>query len=235
MADPKVPARKDSLLPSLLTDVMSSEHLPAGNAWFGPQAGVVARKTKVVNNSIEYNLARGRQSDSLASAIDARIRLARKYAEVLDLPNLLAEDQREREHGRALAEHRRVLASVDAVHSLHVALAQHELELAKIREHGVRAQRNLEAAQRMKDVEVDRWYAEAEARKNNAYAERQDAADLLRGGSGAQSPQAAADAAAKQRDLDLATVEHAIELERERGNAAGVMVLTTLRARLRAA
>lgn len=161
MADPKVPARRGSSLPSILSEVMSSEHLPAGNAWFGPQAGVIARKQGVVDNSTSYNLARARQTDSLGSLIDSRMRLARKYSEVVDLPNVLHEDQRQREHARALSEHRRVLENVNAVHELHRAVAQHDLEIARIREQGVRAHRNLEAAQRVKDAEIDSWYAQA--------------------------------------------------------------------------
>ena len=236
MADPKVPARQTASLPSIISEVMSSEHLPAGNAWFGPQAGVLARRQGVVDNSISYNLARARQADSMGSLIDSRIRLARKYAEVLDLPHLIAEDQRQREHARGLAENRRVLENVNAVHDLHLAVARHDLEIAKIRELGVRAQRNLEAAQRVKDVEIDSWYAAAAARRNESEAVRQDSdTDLRRGTQSSANPDALKAAAEQQLATILDALEHQIELERGRGNAQAVMTLTNLRARLKAA
>ncbi len=235
MADPKVPARPDSALPALLSEAMRSEHLPTGNHAFGFQHNVIARNQRVVDASTSYNLARARQSDSLISVIDSRMRLARKYAEVIDLPNLIADDQRQREHSRAISEHRRVLENVNAVHELHLAIAQHDLEIAQIRERGVRAHRNLEAAQRVKDAEIDSWYAQAAARRNESEATRQDTdADLHRSQSATTSDALKA-VATEQVAQALAAVEHQIELERDRGNAAGVLALSNLRARLRAA
>ncbi|MGE3702250.1 MAG: hypothetical protein AB7G08_26265 [Hyphomicrobiaceae bacterium] len=176
--------------------------------------------------------AREQQHDQYGRLIEAKMRLMRKAAEVRDLPNLIAEEQRQREHARSLAETRRAVETVAAVHELHLAIARHEVEIAKTREQGVRAQRNLEAAQRVKDAEIDSWYQAAAARANNATAEYQDTLADLQRGQTAPDPGATASAAANQRAADLAVLDHEIELERQRGNQAAVFALTNLRARL---
>jgi len=214
---------------------MSSDMTPAGNHQLGFQRGVLTRNTAVVEASTAYNLARARQADSAVSVLDSRIRLARKYAEVLDVHNLINEDQREREHGRVLSEHRRVLQNVNAVHALQIAMAQHDAELAQLRERGVRAHRNWEAADRLKDAEIDSWYAQAAARRNESEATRQDTHSDLHRTQATASPDALKAAAEQQLAATLDALEHQIELERGRGNAQAVMTLTNLRARLKAA
>jgi hypothetical protein len=234
--DSKVPARHSSTLPSVVRDMTTGDHLPSGREfWFGTQAGVLERRKRVVDNSTALMLSQQQQANAYTGLIDARMRTARKFGELADLPNLLADDQREREHARALSEHRRVLENVNAVHALHVAIAQHDVEIARIREQGVRADRNLEAARRVKDAEIDAWYQQAAARRNESEATRQDTdADLHRTQSTA-NPDAVKAAMEEQLAQALAAVEHQIELERERGNLAGVMALSNVRARLRAA
>jgi hypothetical protein len=236
MADSKVPSPYADPLPSVFGDLGRPGELATGNAWFGREHSVLARRQRAVDASTSHLKAREAQHDQYGRLIDAKMRIMRKIAEVADLPNLIAEEQRQREHARILAEHRRVLDGVNATHDLELALARQNVELTRVREQGVRAQRNLQAAERVSDVEVARWYAEAQARANNAEAERQDTAvDLARGSQVASAPTVAQGAAAKQRAQDLQTVEHQIELERERGNQAAVLALMNLRARLKAA
>jgi hypothetical protein len=236
MADPKVPARRAPVLPSVIQDVTTSDLLPKGNHWLGFEADVLERNTRVVDNSTGYLLARAKQSDAYIGLLRARMRIAHAYAEVLDLPNAIADAQREREHARAHAEHRRTLDTVNAVHELALQIAKNEAELAKAREQAVRNQRNREAAERVKDAEIDQWYSEATARRNEAEAVRQDsAADLQRGTQAAPSPDALKAARAEELAAAIATITNEIELARARGNAAGVLTLQNLLARLRAA
>jgi hypothetical protein len=237
MADErKLPARHSPTLPSVVRDVTASDHLPSGSHFsFGTQAWILERRKRLVDRSTELMLSQASQSAAYAGLLDARIRVAEKFGEVADLSSVLAEQQREREHRRTLSENRRVVESLKAAHDVRLAIAQQDLELARTQEHIVRAQRNLDAARRVKDIEVDSWYAQAAARRNEAEATRQDSdADLLRTQSTA-SPDAIKTAIADQLAATLAAVEHQIELERERGNAAGVMALSNVRARLKAA
>ena len=157
-------------------------------------------------------------------------------ADIADIENAIIEIQRASDHQRYKNESARNAEKTQMAYDHRAAVEKKEAELARAREAHIRAQRNCDAAERVAPAQVDQWYAEAEARRHNAFAERQDAAaDLARGSPVQANPAAAADAAARQRADDLATIEHQIELERERGNAAAVMALTTLRARLRAA
>ena len=207
--------------------------LPAGNHWFGFERNVLAKNTKVVDASTGYLEARRRQSAAYTALLEERMRIAQKLAELMDLPNRILDEQRAREHARHVAEQKRTLERLQAEYDRRLALARNEAELAKLDEIGVRANRNLEAARRVSPAEIDRWYAEAEARKNNAVAEREDTIiDLQRG----QADSSAASAAgAAQRGADLAVLDHQIELERQRGNEGAVLALLNLRARLRGA
>jgi hypothetical protein len=231
MAESKVPARRPGSLPSTFSQIGTPADLPAGNHWLGFQSGVLARNTAVVERSADYLDARRRQSDSYSALIDARMRIARKLAELADLPNVIAEDQRQREHARLIAEDARLAQRVQAVRTGELGKVRHDTELARLQEERVRAERNLEAAQRVKEAEIDRWYAEAQARKNNALVEREDtAADLNRTTSNA-GPEAKA--AADPLAHTLALLDHQIEIERQRGNTEAAAALINLRARLK--
>lgn len=235
MSDRRVPARRNSTLPSLITDEMRNDQLPAGNHRFGLQRNVISRNTAVVEYDTAYKLARVRQADAQVANIDARIRLARKYAEVVDLHNLLAEEQRQREHARDLAETHRVGDKLKASHDLRMALLQHELDSAKVREQIVRADRNLEAARRVADVQIDSWYQQAAAARNESEAVRQDTDADLRGTQPTIAPDALKAAAADELGRALATIDNEIELARQRGNAGAVLALQNIKARLRSA
>jgi hypothetical protein len=233
MADQKLPARRSSDL-SVLGDLGRPGDLPAGNAWFGFERGVLTRRTGTVDASTGHLLARVRQSDAYSGLIDARMRNARKIAELADLHNLIAEEQQQREHGRWLADRRRDLERVQAIYDHKISTARNDAELDRIKETAVRAARNHEAAQRVKDIEIDKWYSQAQARAFNAAAERQDAAvDLAR--PPPPDPSAAGAVARQQREQDIATVEHEIELARQRGNSEAAAALANLLARLKGA
>jgi hypothetical protein len=233
MADAKLPARRPAPLPSLFSDIGSAAHLPHGNHTLGFQSGVLTRNANVVQRSADYLDARRRQSDAYTALVDARMRIARKLAELTDLPNVIAEDQREREHARLMAEEARFAARMEAMRRAEAATVRHASEITRLHEARVRSERNLEAAQRVKEAEIDRWYAEAQARKNNALAEREDtAADLGR----AASPPPAATTAAQDSLADiLAQLDHQIEIERQRGNTEAAAALLNMRARLQGA
>ena len=234
MDDPKLPVRHSSSVPSLFSDVISpTDNMPAGKAWFGFEADVIGRNTHTVDNSTAYLVSRRGQSDAFSALLDARMRLGRRYAELADLPSVIAEEQREREHVRGLAENRRVLERLVSGHDIMLAMARNETDLAKQHEKTVRAQRNHEAAIRVKDVEIDQWYAEARARTNNSRADEQDTfADLNRT---APSSADSDDAVATHRNDTLALLYHQIELEKQRGNAAAVLALNNAIARIKAA
>jgi hypothetical protein len=231
----KLPARHATELPSVLGDIDIARSLTKGNHSFGFEVNVLAKNTKVVDGSTSYNHARARQSDSLLSLLDAKIRLARKLVELRDLPNLLAEDQREREHARVLAEQRRTLELVKVVHEMHLTLARHETELPKQREQGVRAERNLEAARRVADTLVDTWYQQAAAQRNEAEAVKQDTDHDLKRTQPAVSPDAIKGAVEQELAKTVAIIEHEIELAKQRSNPAAVLALQNFLARLKAA
>lgn len=232
MADAKLPTRRPSL-PAILREIGMPGDRPVGKHWLGFQRSVIARNTRVVAADVDYLDARRRQADAYLALIEARLRVAQKIAELIDLPNRLHDDQRQREHARHLAEQKRALERLQADYDRRIATARNEAELARVQETGVRASRNFEAARRVKESEIDRWYAEAEARRNNAEADRQDtAADLVR--DHPQTPDAATGRGV-QRAADLAVLDHQIELERQRGNEAAVLALMNLRARLQGA
>ena len=228
----KLPARRPDLLPSVLREIGTPAERPTGNHWFGFQRNVIARNTRVVDADIAYLEARRRQGDAYVALIDARFRIAQKIAELIDLPNRINDEQRAREHARHLAERKRELERLQAAYERAFAIARNDVELARLHEGGVGASRNLEAAQRVKDVEIDSWYSQAQARRNNSQAERDDTlADLQRMTAGP----AEAHSLGRQRSSDLAVLDHQIELERQRGNEAAVLALLNLRARLQAA
>lgn len=234
MDDPKLPVKRPSPVSALFSDVASpTDNMPAGKAWFGFEADVIARNTHTVDNSTANLCSRRGQSDAFSALLDARMRLGRKYAELADLPNLIAEEQREREHVRGLAENRRVLERLVSGHDIMLAMARNETDLAKQHEKAVRAQRNHEAAIRVKDVEIDEWYAQARARTNNSRADEQDTfADLNRT---APTSADSDDAVAAHRNETLALLIHQVELEKQRGNAAAVLALNNAIARIKAA
>ena len=234
MTNPKVPAKRTTSMPSVFSDVTSpTDNLPAGNHWFGFQGDVIASNTNVVNVSTGYLGARRAQSDALASLIDARMRVARKYAELADLPNVIGDEQREREHVRGLAENRRVLERIVSAHAIMLAMSTHETNLSKQREQAVRAQRNHDAAVLVSPEEINHWRAEARARANNALADEQDtAADLRRATPSHADP---AENAAFHLADTLALLDNEIELAKQRGNAAAVLVLQNARPRLKSA
>lgn len=236
MSDFKPPAKRPAAVPSIFDQIGSPANLPAGNHWLGFQSGVLTRNTHVVDKSSGYLDARRRQSDSYTALIDARMRIARKLAELADLHNVLADDQRVREHLRWQAEEARAAAHRQADYDRRFAGARNEAELARLQEIVVRAQRNFEAAQRVKEAEIDRWYAEAQSRSNNAKAEFEDtAADLARHAQGDATSSVPKDAAAQQKAQDLAVLDHQIDLERGRANEGAVLALLNLKAMLKAA
>lgn len=176
--------------------------------------------------------ARGDQCDALTALVDKRIALGAKIA---DLHNVLAELQRVHDHERWHAERKRQHERMQADYDDQLAIARNEAELDRAREAAVRAQRNREAAERVKQSEIDAWYHAAEARRHNAVAESQDtAADLARVPSAPEAGSAFQQAADSQRAHDLAVLDNQIELERQRGNEAALMALFNLRARLAA-
>lgn len=232
MADPKVPARIVPQLPSLLSDVMSSDHLPAGNHWFGLERDVIANNQRVVDNSAAYNTSRARQTDSYIELLRARMRAAHVCSEIADLPNALGNAQREREHSRSLAEDRRVLERLAAVHELKMALARHDTELAQQREKAVRADRNRITAETVKDEQIQQWYHEQQARANEARATYQDTAHDLNRAPASDQPRTA-----DAQDLEqlLATLDDQLAKEKARNNSQAVMALQNLRARIKSA
>lgn len=235
MADFKPPAKRQPAPPAVIRNVGSAADLPTGNHWLGFEANVLARNTRVVGRSADYLDARRRQSDSYTELIDARMRIARKLAELADLHNVIAEDQSAREYSRWQAQQARQAGHAQAAHDAEVASVRSQVELTRLQEINVRAQRNLEAAQRVKEAEIDRWYAEAQSATNNARAEFQDTvADLKAAASQGNEP-ATPGAASRQREHDLSVLDHQIEIEKQRGNEQAVLVLQNLRARLRAA
>lgn len=222
--------RRPEQVGALVKEIGTPASRPAGNHWFGLQRNVLARNTLVVDNDTRYLESRRRQADAYGALIDSRIRIAQKIAELVDLPQRLNEEQATREHLRYVAEQKRAFERLQSAYDRRIAVARNEAELARIRETGVRASRNFEAARRVKESEIDRWYAEAVARRNNAEAERQDTAADLQRATGDGRADAVGTA---ERDADLAILDHQIELERQRGNEIAVLTLLNLRARLR--
>jgi len=235
MSKKEIVRRPDTDLPatSRPSALGSLPDLPSSSgAWFGTRTSIMRKDADFIREHQRYLDARVKQIKSAHELVDERISIAAKIA---DMDNILIEIQRSREHERWQNEQKRNSERIQAAYDNQISVARKEGQLAQAREALTRAQRNCEAAERVAPAQVDQWYAEAEARKNNALAERQDtAADLARGRS-SRDGGAPADAAAAQRALDLETVEHQIELERERGNQSAVLALMNLRARLRAA
>src|SRR5262249_47403498 len=153
---------------------------------------------------------RREQAEAASALIDSEAELATRLA---DLENELTELQDKRDHSRWQANQQREFAHMNAAYDLEIAVMHKETVLAQAREQLVRAKRNCEAAQRVKDVEVDRWYLEAQARTNNARAEHADTvADLHRSPAPTKAP---ADADRSREEL-LAKIDHEIELAKTR-------------------
>jgi hypothetical protein len=199
-------------------------------AWLGSRTYVIKKDADFVEAHTRLLIARGKQCDALNELVEKRIALGAKIA---DLHNVLAEQQRVRDHERWHAERKRQHDRMQADYDDLLAVTRNETELDRAREVGIRAQRNREAAQRVKQSEIDAWYHAAQARRNNARAEDQDtAADLARTPSEPPSESATKQAAEAQRAHDLATLDNEIELQRQRGNDAAMLALLNLRARL---
>ena len=196
--------------------------------------------TDIVRRDTDYVVERGHYVDARINEVRKTTTLVQERinaaALIADIENRLIEIQRATDHERYRNESSRNAEKVRMAYDNRIAVEKKEAELIRAREGHIRAQRNCDAAERLAPAQVDEWYAQQEARKSAAFADRQDAlADLARGSNSGVNPAAAADAAARQREHDLAAIEHEIELQRERGNAPAVLALSNLRARLRAA
>jgi hypothetical protein len=199
-------------------------------AWLGSRTYVTNKDADHAEAHTRLLKARGEQCDALNALVEKRIALGVKIA---DLRNILEEHQRVRDHDRWDAARKRQRERMQADYDDQLAVARNEAELARVRESAIRAQRNSEAAERVKQSEIDAWYHAAQARKNSALAEREDtAADLRRSPEQPVSESAAKQAADNQRTLDLATLDNEIDNQRQRGNEAAVLALVNLRARL---
>jgi hypothetical protein len=205
--------------------------LPSSSgAWFGSRTYITKKDAEFVEAHARLLKARADQCEALGTLLDKRTELAAKIA---DLHNVLAEHQRVRDHERWQAERKRQQQRRQADYDDLTAVARNEAELDRAREAAVRAQRNREAAERVKQSEIDAWYHAAEARRHNALAERQDtAADLDRAAPPPVPESVSRQAADQQQARDVAVLDSQIELERERGNQAALMALLNLRARL---
>jgi hypothetical protein len=232
--DGKPPARHSPTLPSVLRDVTVSDHLQSGSDFsFGPRGWILERRKRVVDRSRDLMLSQASQSSAYEGLLDARIRVAKKFSEVADLANLLAEEQREREHRRTVSENRRVVEDLEAAHNIRLTIAQQDLEIARMHEQVVRAQRNLEASRRVADVQVDAWYAQASAQRNEAEAVKQDTAVDLQRTHSVTSPDVVKSAMAEELAKAIATIDNEIELATGRGNTTAVLALQNVRARLK--
>jgi hypothetical protein len=201
-------------------------------AWFGSRTYVAKKDAEFVEAHTRLLKARADQCEALDTLVEKRIAFGAKIA---DLHNVLAELQRLRDHERWQAERKRQHERMQSDYDDQIALARNEAELDRAREAAVRAQRNREAAERVKQSEIDAWYHAAEARRHNAVAESQDtAADLGRSPVEPMPESAVKQGADTQRALDLAVLDNQIEMERQRGNEAALMALLNLRARLAA-
>jgi hypothetical protein len=205
--------------------------LPSSSgAWFGSRTHVAKKDADFVEAHTRLLKARGEQCDALDTLVKKRIALGVK---ITDLHNILAEHQRVRDHERWQAARKRQHERMQADYDDQLTIARNETELDRAREAAVRAQRNREAAERVKQSEIDAWYHAAEARRHNAVAESQDtAADLARVPTAPAAESAIQQAADTQRAHDLAVLDNQIELERQRGNEGAVLALLNLKARL---
>jgi hypothetical protein len=207
--------------------------LPSSSgAWFGSRTYLTKKDADFIEAHTRLLKARAGQCDALSTLIDKRIELAAKIA---DLHNVLEEQQRVRDHERWQADRKREHERMQADYDRLLEVARNKTELDRAREAGIRAQRNREAAERVKQSEIDAWYHAAEARRHNALAESQDTADDLRRSPDQPVPESAIKQATDtQRAHDLAVLDNQIEIERQRGNEAALMALINLRARFAA-
>lgn len=233
MSDKKLPVTRPGTAVSRATLGDLPTTLPrTSGAWFGSKTYVITKDADYVEAHARWLKARGDQCDALTALVDKRIALGAKLA---DLHNVLAELQRIRDHDRWQAERKLQHERMQADYDDQIAVTRNEAELDRAREAAIRAQRNREAALRVKDSEVSAWYHAAEARRHNAVAESQDTAADLRRSPVEPAPESATKQAADtQRALDLAVLDNQIEIERQRGNEAALIALINLRARLAA-
>jgi hypothetical protein len=233
MSDKKLPIVRPTaaLARATLGDLPTTLPSTSG-AWFGSRTYVARKDAEFVEAHTRLLNARGEQCDALTALVEKRIALGAKIA---DLHNVLVELQRLRDHERWQAERKRQHERMQGDYDDQIAVARNEAELDRAHEAAVRAQRNREAAERVKQSEIDAWYHAAEARRHNAVAESQDtAADLARTSAQPSSDAAIHQAADAQRAHALAVLDNQIELERQRGNEAALLALLNLRARLAA-
>lgn len=220
--------RSGSSVPARATASALMPTLSAEPHWFGPARSVAERNARFLEQDTRRIEAHTARTRAVASLLDARIDVAAKIA---DLENVLVEIQRQKDHERWRAEQRRDSEHLQVAYNVQISQATKEAELAKARERLIRAQRNCEAAARVKESEIDQWYHAAEARRNEAQAEFQDtAADLTR----AASPEVVNKGGAAEIAQLFATLDHQIELEKARGNTEAVLALANARARLKA-
>lgn len=228
MAESKLPVRRSDVRSSVLGDIGGPGDLTVSTDWFGFERNALDRKRQVVDNDTALLDSRLRQNDAYIALIDGRMRIASKIAELEDLPNVITDEQQQREHVRFQNEQQRTLERTQSLYDYKCALARNDAELERVKEKALRAARNHEAAQRVKDIEIDKWYSEARSRANNATAEYQDTlTDLAR-----PKPAANADGTANHLASALALIDHQIELERQRANQAAVLALLNMRALL---
>ena len=228
---PLVPTR--STLPAerkisaaLVPDV--SQALPSGPHWFGFATDVAIKNTAFVEAHTGHLRARTAQAHQMSALVDARTSLA---ARIGDLRATIEETQRALEHQRFVNEHNRSKDATNAAYELQIIAAKNEADLHRSREQVIKADRNREAALRVRDSLIDQWHAEQESRLNNAQAEFADTREDL-----ARSSTPAATAPV-QTDIDelLRVVDSEIENQKSRGNAAGAMALQNCRARIKSA
>ena len=212
-------------LPTLSREVQDClPHLPAHRR--SEFLDLFRSDTRLMQLDADFVYERGRYLDARINEVQKVRTLVQEYtgasADIADIENQLIEIQRSKDHERWMSELKRNAERVEISYDHRITVKNKETELARAEERLVRARRNVDAAERMAPGQVDQWYAEQEARKSNAFAERQDAlADLAQGRVPAVDPRAAADAAARQRDEALALIENELELQRSRGNSAG--------------
>ena len=102
----------------------------------------------------------------------AYLAASKAASEVADLPQILAEEQRGREHRRSLAHHDREREIENALRAGELTRLKHNRALAEAEAKVVLAERNHKAAKTIADVEVERWLASAQAARFEAHGSK---------------------------------------------------------------
>lgn len=211
---------------ALVPDI--AEALPSGpfSVFWNGHIGALQKNTEYVQAHTGHLAARTAQAHQMGALIDARTSVAARLG---DLRATIEETHRAHEHQRFVNAHNRRKDEVNAAYEIQILAAKNEAELHRQREAVVKADRNREAALRVRDSLIDQWHAEQEARLNNAQAEFANTKEDL-------ERTAAPPPASVQNDLDalLRVVDSEIENQKRRSNAAGVLALQNARARLKA-